>query len=186
MGAGTFGLRAAFALLLIAAAPAAASPWAEVGDSQMRADLELLNASGLIRNLTVTWPLPWQSIQAALQNKNLAGQTSAVRAAARRLLALAQAGTAPGFSGAAYLDVTNRADVIRGFEGMGRGDGQAQLSLGLNSGILSGRVSLGTITNDFGKKPNKLMADGTYISARLGGARVYAGDMDHWWGPGQI
>ena len=186
MRAGTFGLSAAFALLLIAAAPAAASPWAEAGDSQMRADLELLNASGMIRNLTVTWPLPWQSIQAALQNKNLAGQTPAVRAAARRLLALAQAGTAPGFSGAAYADFTNRADAIRGFDGLGRGDGQAQLSLGLNSGIFSGRVSLGAITQKFGSKPNKLMADGTYFSAKLGGALVYAGYLDHWWGPGQI
>lgn len=186
MRAGTFGFGTAFALLLMAAPPAAASPWAEVGDSQMRADLELLNASGVIRNLTVTWPLPWQSIQAALQNKDLAGQTLAVRAAARRLINLAQAGTVPGFSGAAYLDVTNRNDVIYGFDGMGRGDAQAQFSLSLNSGIFSGRVSLGAITNEFGKKPNKLMADGTYFSARLGGVQAYAGYLDHWWGPGQI
>ena len=186
MRTGTFGFGAAFALLLIAAAPAAASPWAEVGDAQMRVDLELLNASGVIRNLTMTWPLPWQSIQAALQNKDLRSQTPAVRAAAHRLLALAQAGTAQGFSGGAYLDATNRNDVIYGFDGMGRGDAQAQLSLGLNSGIFSGRISLGAITQDFGRKPNKLMADGTYFSARLGDALVYAGYLDHWWGPGQI
>jgi hypothetical protein len=186
MRTGIFGFGAAFALLLTAAAPAAASPWAEVGDNQMRADLELLNASGVIRNLTMTWPLPWQSIQAVLQNKDLRSQTPAVRAAAHRLLALAQAGTAQGFSGAAYLDATNRSDVIYGFDGMGRGDAQAQFSLGLNSGIFSGRISLGAITNDFGKKPNKLMADGTYFSARLGDALIYAGYLDHWWGPGQI
>jgi Capsule assembly protein Wzi len=186
MRAGIFGFGAAFALLLTAAAPAAASPWAEVGDAQMRADMELLNASGVIRNLTMTWPLPWQSIQAALQNKDLRSQTPAVRAAAHRLLAKAQAGTAQGFSGSAYADFTNRSDVIYGFDGMGRGDGQAQLSLGLNSGIFSGRVSLGAITNDFGKKPNKLMADGTYFSARLGDALIYAGYLDHWWGPGQL
>ena len=184
MRAGTFGFGAAFALLLIAAAPAAASPWAEVGDARMRADMELLNASGVIRNLTMTWPLPWQSIQAALQNKDLRSQTPAVRAAAHRLLALAQAGTAQGFSGGAYLDATNRNDVIYGFDGMGRGDAQAQLSLGLNSGIFSGRISLGAITQDFGRKPNKLMADGTYFSAKLGDALVYAGYLDHWWGPG--
>jgi hypothetical protein len=109
-----------------------------------------------------------------------------VRAAARRLLALAQAGTAPGLSGAAYLDVTNHNDVIYGFDGMGRGDAQAQLSLSLNSGIFSGRISLGAITQDFGRKPYKLMADGTYFSAKLGDALVYAGYLDHWWGPGQL
>src|SRR4051812_23908717 len=107
MRSGIFGLGALFALTLVVVAPAAASPWAEVGDNQMRGDLELLQASGVIRDLTVTWPLPWQSIQAALQSKDLSGQTPAVRAAARRLLAQAQAGTAQGFSGSAYADFTN-------------------------------------------------------------------------------
>jgi hypothetical protein len=30
------------------------------------------------------------------------------------------------------------------------------------------------------------MPDGTYFAAQLGGVRVYAGYLDHWWGPGQI
>jgi hypothetical protein len=30
------------------------------------------------------------------------------------------------------------------------------------------------------------MPDGTYLSARLGGVRLYAGYLDHWWGPGEI
>jgi hypothetical protein len=120
--AGTFGLGASFALLLLAATPAAASLWAEVGDNQLRSDLELLDASGVIRDLTISWPLPWQSIQASLQSKDLSGQTSAVRAAARRLLALAQAGTAPGFSGAVILGATNRNNLIYGFDGMARGN----------------------------------------------------------------
>ena len=90
MRAGTFGFGAAFALLLTVA-PAAASPWAEVGDSQMRADLELLETSGVIRDITIAWPLPWASLQAALQRADLSRQPQAVRTAASRLLALAQA-----------------------------------------------------------------------------------------------
>ena len=175
---------AIFALLL--AAPAAASPWAEVGDNQLRSDLELLNASGVVRDITIQWPMPWQSIVSSLESQDLLRQTPAVRAAASRLLGLAHAGMAPGFSGAVYLDATNKSDVIYGFDGMGRGDAQAQASLSLNSGVFSSRISLGAITNDFGRKPNKLMADGTYFAARLGGALVYAGYLDHWWGPGEI
>lgn len=186
MRAGTFGTRAIFALLLLAAVPAAASPWAEVGDNQLRSDLDLLNASGVIREVTIQWPLPWQSIRARLENSNLAAQSPAVRAAASRLLALARAGTAPGVSGGFYLDATNQPGLVYGFDGMGRGDGQAQLSLGLNSGIFSGRISLGAISRDFSGKSTKLMPDGTYLAARLGGALVYAGYLDHWWGPGQI
>jgi len=69
---------------------------------------------------------------------------------------------------------------------MGRGEGQAQLALEGTSGAFSGRIALGGMTRNFGSKGNKVMPDGTYFSARLGGVRVYAGYLDHWWGPGQI
>jgi hypothetical protein len=132
----------------------------------------------VIRGLRVVWPLPWQSILSSLRNKNLVGQTVAIRAASQRVLAMAQAGTAPGISGSYYLDATNRAEVVYAFEGMGRGD--AQLLVAHNGGFFSGRVSLGAITQNFGRKPNKIMPDGTYFSARLGQALVYAGYLDHW------
>ena len=178
----------AVALLLWIATilPVAASPWAEVGDGQHRADIELLSTSGVIDALTITWPLPWQSLLHDLRGKDLAGRSPAIQAAARRVLAKAQAGTAAGFSGGFYFDATNRPSVVYGFDGLGRGDAQSQISLSASDGIFSGRLSLGGITQNFGGKPNKLMLDGTYLSARLGGVLVYAGYLDHWWGPGQI
>lgn len=181
-------LRWAFALMLWAAtlAPAMASPWAEVGDNQLRADIELLQAVGVVNTLTVQWPLPWQSLLRELSGANLAAQPASVQAAARRVLAQARAGTAPGLSVWASLDVTNTPSVVYGFDGMGRGEGQAQLVLEGTSGAFSGRVALGGITQNFGGKSNKIMLDGTYLSARLGGVRVYAGYLDHWWGAGQI
>ena len=175
-------------LMLWAAAvyPAAASPWAEVGDSQLRADIELLNTSGVVQELTISWPLPWRSLQHQLGSRDLAELPPAVRAAAQRVLAKAREDTAPGFAGAFYLDATNSPDVVYGFGGMGRGDAQSQISLSAGGDVFSGRLSLGGITRNFGGKPNKLMLDGTYVSARLGGTLVYAGYLDHWWGPGQI
>ncbi len=182
-----FGWRAALALLFwLAVWPASASPWAEVGDNQLRSDIELLQSAGVIHDITIQWPLPWRSILRDLSRTNLAGQPWSVRVAAQRVLARAHAGTAKGISSSLYLDVTNRTDVIYGFDGMGRGDAQTQISLSQNGDIFSGRISLGAITNDFGAKPNKLMLDGTYFSLRLGGLRAYAGYLDHWWGPGEI
>jgi len=54
----------AFALMLWAAtlSPADASPWAEVGDNQLRADIELLEAVGVVNDVTIQWPLPWESL----------------------------------------------------------------------------------------------------------------------------
>ena len=176
---------AALALLFAQLLPLSASPWAEVGDGQLRADLDLLEAAGVIHGLTVQWPLPWRSLQSELAGADLSAQPGMVRAAAQRLLAKAQA-SAPGNRASFYGDVTNQAALVYGFDGMGRGDGQAQLSLEHNGDVFSGRISLGAITRDFGSKPNKLMPDGTYLSLRLAGMRLYAGYLDHWWGPGEI
>ena len=166
--------------------PAGASPWAEVGDNQLRADLELLQAAGVVEEVTVQWPLPWQSLAADLSRANLAGEPASVHQAVQRLVARARAETAPGMTAWASLDATNKPSLVYSFDSLGRGEGQAQLALELNSGIFSGRLALGGITQDFGGKPNKIMPDGTYLSARLGGVRLYAGYLDHWWGPGQI
>ena len=54
---------AAFALLSFAVIlPASASPWAEVGDNQLRADVDVLQAAGVVEVITIAWPLPWQSL----------------------------------------------------------------------------------------------------------------------------
>ncbi len=176
------------ALLLwaVASLPAMAAPWAEVGDNQLRADIELLQATGAADGITTSWPLPWQSLLRELSRTDVSSQPASVRAAARRVLAHARAATAPGVSAWASLDATNTPSLVYGFDGLGRGEGQAQLSLEATAGIFSGRISLGGITPNFGGRANKIMADGTYLSARLGGVLVYAGYLDHWWGPGQI
>jgi hypothetical protein len=178
---------AAFSLLSFAVIlPASASPWAEVGDNQLRADIELLQAAGVLSTVTIQWPMPWQSLLHDLADADMEAQPATIQAAVGRLLARGQAETAPGVSAWASLDATNQVQLVRGFDGLGRGEGQAQLSLEGTSGPFSGRMSVGAITQNFGGKPNKLMLDGTYLSARLGGVRVYAGYLDHWWGPGQI
>ena len=182
------GGTAAFALLLWAAAtlPSIASPWAEVGDNQLRADIELLQAAGVVDDVTTQWPLPWQSLLLDLSRADMAVQSASVQAAAGRVLAQAQAATAPGLAAWASLDATNKPGLVYGFDGMSRGEGQAQLSLEGTSGIFSGRVSLGAITQNYRGNTVKLMPDGSYGAVRLGDALIYAGYLDHWWGPGQI
>ena len=56
----------------------------------------------------------------------------------------------------------------------------------VTGGIFSGRISLGAITQNYRGKTTLVMPEGTYGSVRLGDALVYAGYLDHWWGPGQI
>jgi hypothetical protein len=166
--------------------PALASPWAEVGDNQLRADIEVLQAAGVVEAVTISWPLPWQSLLADLSQTNLAGQPAYIQAAAQRVLAKAQAATASGLSAWATLDATNKPQLVYGFDGLARGEGQAQLSLEGTSGPYSARISLGAITQNYRGDSTKIMPDGSYGAVRLGDALVYMGYLDHWWGPGQI
>jgi hypothetical protein len=181
---GIFWLAAAW---LVLAGAASASPWAEVGDNQLRSDIELLQASGVIHAITITWPLPWSSLAGELETASLAARPASVQAAAARVLARARVESEGGIRASAHADFTNRPSVVYGFDGMGRGDGQAQLWLEGAGGIFSGRLAVGLISQDFGGRPNKLMLDGTFAAVELAGwARLYAGYLDHWWGPGEI
>lgn len=168
------------------AVPAAASPWAEAGDNQLRSDIEYLAATGTVDDLSTHWPLPWNSLVETLHNEDLAAMPGSVRDAARRVKGLAKALNRPGVSGMLMVDATNQPATVYGFDGMGRGDGAAQLSLSYSSENYSARVSLGMFSPSLGSRGNKLMPDGSYVAAKVGGALVYAGYLDHWWGPGWI
>jgi hypothetical protein len=176
------------AILLVAGTmSAAASPWAEVGDNQLRGDLEYLGATGAIDDLSTHWPQPWNAITDSLGQEDLAALPSDARDAARRVMANARAGDAPGLSASLSADITNMASTVYGFDGMGRGQGQAQFSLGYNSAGFSSRISLGAFSPSLKGQGTKLMPEGTYFATTIGeGALVYAGYLDHWWGPGWI
>lgn len=175
------------ALLMMGISPALASPWAEVGDNRLRTDLALLSTAGLIDGVTTQWPLPWTSIAHDLRQADPAGQADTIVFAASRVLDQADRENTPGLSASALLDVTNRPSVVYGFDGLGRGDGETALSLSYISNELAGRLSVGQFTQTFRGHDTKLMLDGSYVAAKLGDeALLYAGWLDHWWGPGWI
>src|SRR5271169_6092547 len=84
------GLLAAAATAPLATA-AMASPWAEVGDDQLRSDIQILANAGVIDDITTQWPIPWAGLLSALRDQvTLAEQPSYVRAAARRVTEFAK------------------------------------------------------------------------------------------------
>lgn len=171
---------------VLATAPAPASPWAEVGDAQLRSDIEILSAAGVIDNVTSQWPLPWAGIVAQIENGADTGQPDYVREAADRVLARAKADLhthTMAFS--ATADATNDPSVVRGFDGLGREDFQAQLSgeyVGEDAAI---RINAGAQI-DHKNGHTEFMPDGSYGAVKLGGALIYGGYITHWWGPGWI
>lgn len=178
----------ALAAILAAAAShqTLASPWAEAGDTQLRSDLELLAARGLIDNITTHWPLPWASIVPRLRAVSLVDEPEFVQEAIARVLYIADGQTDIGHVQiGASSDITNAPANVRDFGALGLEDTQAQLTaeyLGYSTAV---RLAAGfQIDHHSGRV--EFVPDGSYVAQRLDFAVLYAGYLTHWWGPGWI
>src|SRR6202167_5699297 len=100
INAGRAATLTVFALgLLLGVTSAWAAPWAEVGDVQLRSDIETLAMAGVIDNLTTQWPVPWSRILDRLAVSGaLTGQPSWVVDAAERIRHQAAGQMAPDTS----------------------------------------------------------------------------------------
>ncbi|MBB6254185.1 hypothetical protein FHS74_004771 [Nitrospirillum iridis] len=188
MRTGAMGRRLAGALILLMCSTglAGASPWGEVGDTQLRGDIEMLAAAGLVDGVTTQWPLPWTALVRALKAADLDAQPDAVQAAAMRVLGRATRENRPGFSTTASLDLTNAPALVRGFDSLGRGEGQTQVALSYGSSTVAARLAVGSVTRDLHIGASKLVLDDSYLAVKAGDAVVYGGWLTHWWGPGWI
>jgi len=181
-------LRPAMALVLtLVIGTARAAPWAEVGDAQLRSDIETLANAGVIDNLTTQWPVPWTRILDRLSASGvLNSQPGYVVDAANRIrLQAAGQMTQDTSSFSAYFDGTNAPEVVRGFDALGRQNVQTQGTLAWNGTSTFVQLSAGIKSHDHFDSET-VMLDGTYIARQIGGAAVYLGEMTHWWGPGWI
>jgi len=175
-----FGL--AFFLI---AGHASATPWAEVGDAQLRSDIEVLAAAGLIDDVTMQWPLPWGGVLASLERvDDLDSQPAYVRSAAERVETEARREVET--SRMNYIltaDFTNLPAVVRGFDALGRQEVQGQVGaewMGSNTAI---RIQVGAQTTGH-RDHQTLLLDGSYLAQRINNVAIFVGYQTHWWGPG--
>ncbi len=177
----------AVGVLILGLTTARAAPWAEVGDAQLRSDIETLAMAGVIDNLTTEWPVPWTRILDRISVSGaLTGQPASVLAAADRIRQQATGQMVQDTTSfSAYFDATNAPEIVRGFDALGREDVQTQGTLSWNGESTFIQLSAGLQSHDK-FDGHTLLLDGTYIAKQLGNTAVYAGYMTHWWGPGWI
>jgi hypothetical protein len=180
-------LSAAIVALSLTFSTAAAGPWAVVGDAQLRSDIEILASAGVIDNITMQWPLPWRGVLVRLKQPGaLDGQPEYVRDAAMRVLARGGEDTKPGrLQASVAVDAASAPSVVRGFDALGRQDILGQGILEYQRGATTIHLALGARTVS-GTDRQIFVPDGSYISRRVWGANIYAGYVEHWWGPGWI
>jgi hypothetical protein len=170
------------AALLGLASPALAGPFAEVGDRQLRQDVELLGAAGLIEGPVNSWPLPWAQIDAGL-NRAHDGRVldPHLLAAVNRLDRLADF-AARRIAVDARLSATNSVAVARDFGNQARARGDAAGRVEFNGDTVSIAIGAGLRSGQGGKAYN---FEPLQIAVKLGNWALYAGLTEQWYGPGQ-
>ena len=176
-----------FVGLLVFCDAASAGIWPEMGDAQTRSDMEMAIAAGLLDNIATQGPQPWTGMLGKLQDQSdVASQSDIVRGAKARLLAT---GTAdldlhrPHL--ATRIDVASDTAVVRGYDGLGRSQAEAQVTYEYLATDTALHLSVGARKSSASDRQT-LMLDGSYIAGRFGGIVVYTGFVPHWWGPGWI
>lgn len=176
-------LRLCLAVLL--AAPAAAAPYAAVGDRQLRADVELLRDWGLIRGPIQSWPLPWATIEAGINAGHDGRQLPPhVAAAVERLDRRADA-AAERVAVEASAAATNAISLARDFGSLARANGDIAGRAAYQDDNIY--VALGA-----GYRAGANFGAGDYVhfepsegAIRFGNVIFYGGFTEQWWGPGQ-
>jgi len=170
-------------LLALAAVPvrAADAGWFASGDTQLRADLQLLNDSEIIRLPVSYWPLPRAAVRYALSNaKEHFATNSAVAAALERVRARVDGPTA----GRLAFDTGIRGGepgLWRDFDTLAREEGEFGAGLNYDSGRFSVGVELTAVTDP--ADGDELRADGSQATVQWGNWLISLNSLDRWWGP---
>ncbi len=167
------------------AAPVLAGPFADVGDRQLRQDVDALYAAGLIEGPMDSWPLPWAQIDAGLNKAKDGRQLDPyLNAAVQRLDRLADF-AAQRVATDIRISATSSPSLARDFGTLARAKGDASGKLELNTGIFSVAVGA-TVRGGFtqGTDIRHLTPEPSQIAIRLGDWAVYGGYTQQWFGPG--
>ena len=178
-------LRLKTALLLAALLTprlAVTAPWLPVGDAQLREDVELLAAHGLIANLTTTWPIGAGQVSALNDAQKLCLQPAFVQLAAARVRAQVRSSSTRSVK----LKLSDEPAVVRSFEASARNQADLSVAANFNTGRWDAHVQAGTQTRLDSREGARFAPDGSTASVVVGNWRLYGGWVDSWYGAGQI
>jgi len=180
--------RRAFAAVVAAlalgsiAGPAAAEPWVEPGDPQLRQDIELLVAYGIVDGPLNRWPVPWSQISAGFNDRGNEAYPAHVERAIRRVQRrMPQASDYRGLGFAAEAQTASEERLVRGFSGGARQEGDVSVSLDKHWATTYAKLSLGWREDQSG---SDIHFDSSYIAQAWGNWVFYGGTLPQWWGGG--
>ena len=171
---------AALILTVLGGQPAFAAPWADVGDRQLRLDVEILKGAGIIRGPVNSWPLPWAQIDNGINSIGAVPLPPYVAAALARVRALSERARQTSAQ-EITVAATNKVQLVRDFGGGARQKADLRFRGEIDTGAFF--VSYGA-----GYRPGQLGKDyhfePGYVAVKSGNWAVYAGFTELWFGPG--
>jgi len=160
---------------------AADAGWFASGDTQLRADLVLLNDAEVIRLPVSHWPLPRAAVKYAMAGaKDHFATNNAVQNALHRV----RARIADPADGRITFEAGvsgGQAGLWRDFDTLAREDGEAGASMQYDNGRFSAGLTATAVTDpDDG---DQFRADGSHATVQWGNWLLSANALDRWWGP---
>ena len=175
----------ASAVILLTSLHSNSSPWMEANDAALRADLQLLNDTGVINLPVTTYPLMWASVAPEIKNIDLS------KLSEMQLDALVHLKRKMNRS--VKKSVTNKAKIHlakneRRFTSYGS-DESARASVSISSeytgSSFASKISINVQNKDVASVDKReLHLDGSYVAYKIGNWVVDAGATQKWWGPG--
>jgi len=161
-----------------------AEPWLNPGDMQLRHDVEVLSAAGVIKTPITTWPISLAALVDDIERfDDRAALSEREELAYIRLIKRVQKEKLIGQLNTSVHGAASRVKpLIRGFEDVARSD----LEVGGSFSYLSDRFALKISPTlvDNAEDGKNVTFDNSYLSTILGNTIITAGAIDRWWGPG--
>lgn len=166
--------------LALLAPPALAAPWADVGDRQLRSDVELLKSAGIIRGPVNSWPLPWAQIDNGINSIGAVPLPPHIAAALGRVRALsARARLTRAHQ--IVIAGTNKVQLVRDFGGGAREKADMAYRVEFDTGAFFVSSGVGYRPGQAGKDYH---FEPGYIAVKSGNWAAYVGYTELWFGPG--
>jgi hypothetical protein len=155
----------------------------EAGNQALRDDLQWLIDRRVINLSTSTWPIPLSALEAALSDRKREGLS---RGDVHALLTVEryvkrQQETSYGLT----VDVNTDSTPQLGFDKRAHAKTEGSAYLQASSGAFAGKLQVNGLYRPLTGKQSRMTLEGSYVSATFLGQVVYAGQLSHWWGPGQ-
>ena len=178
-------------MMLFVTAPATAEVWAEVGDKQLKEDIELLHSVGLVQGPILSWPLPWDQIAEDVVQASQASNISPfLQQAAWRVRQRMSDDRSEGWRPDIEVSLrgTNSEAIVKDFSDHARSKANASIrfkhefensgtSLVYGAGVQQSQTYQGK------RYGGKAILDNLYVTQKLGNWLFYAGTVEQWWGP---